>query len=116
MHGLRNGHEQILDAEDGHRTKSTVRVSRVLQESRQRDRLLAEPHEEERVMNICEQLKLILWYEGKSQTWLANKAGVSVSTVNSYVNGRYKPNIGTVELLLDALDYELKIEKKGKRK
>lgn len=67
-------------------------------------------------MNICEQIKLILWFEGKSQTWLANKAGVSVSTVNSYVNGRYKPNIGTVELLLDALDYELKIEKKGKRK
>lgn len=116
MHGLRNGHEQILDAEGGHRTEGPVRVPGVLPESRQRDRLLAEPHEEERVMNICEQLKLILWYEGKSQTWLANKAGVSVSTVNSYVNGRYKPNIGTVELLLDALDYELKIEKKGKRK
>lgn len=67
-------------------------------------------------MNICEQLKLILWYENKSQTWLANKAGVSVSTINSYVNGRYKPNIGTVELLLDALDYELKIVKKGQQK
>jgi len=116
VYGLRNGHEQILDAEDGHRTESPVRVPRVLPESRPRDRLLAEPDEEERVMNICEQLKLILWYEGKSQTWLANKAGVSVSTVNSYVNGRYTPNIGTVELLLDALDYELKIEKKGRRK
>ena len=67
-------------------------------------------------MTVGEQLKLILWYENKSQTWLANKAGVSVSTIDSYVNGRYKPNVGTVELLLDALDYELKIEKKGKRK
>jgi len=116
VHGLRYGHEQVLDDTHEHRKESTVCVPRVLPESRPRDRLLAEPHEEERAMNICEQLKLILWYEGKSQTWLANKAGVSVSTVNSYVNGRYKPNIGTVELLLDALDYELKIEKKGKRK
>ena len=67
-------------------------------------------------MTVGEQIKLILWYENKSQTWLANKAGVSVSTINSYVNGRYKPNIGTVELLLDALDYELKIVKKGQQK
>ena len=88
----------------------------MLQGSRSRDTALAEQNEKEGIMNICEQLKLILWYENKSQTWLANKAGVSVSTINSYVNGRYKPNIGTVELLLDALDYELKIVKKGQQK
>ena len=67
-------------------------------------------------MNICEQLKLILLYERKSQTWLANKTGISISTINAYVNGRYKPNIGTLELMLDALDYELTLEKKGRRK
>lgn len=62
-------------------------------------------------MTVGEQIKLILWYENKSQTWLANKAGVSVSTVNSYVNDRYKPNIGTVELLLKAMGYKLKVVK-----
>ena len=63
-------------------------------------------------MQIGEQIKNILWYENKTQVWLARESGITPSTVNAYVNGRYAPNIRTVELLLDALGYELKIVKK----
>ena len=58
-------------------------------------------------MNIPEQIRLILWGQDKSQTWLAEEAGVTVSTVNSCINGRHDPKCETAELMLNAMGYEL---------
>lgn len=60
-------------------------------------------------MNIPEQIKLILWGQDKSQTWLAEEAGVTVSTVNSCINGRHDPRCSNAELMLNALGYELTV-------
>lgn len=58
-------------------------------------------------MNIPEQIRLILWGQDKSQIWLAEKSGVTVSTVNSCINGRHDPKCETAELMLNAMGYEL---------
>lgn len=63
-------------------------------------------------MIIEDELFKLLVEKGWTQTRLAEEAGVSIGTVHSYLNKKYKANIGTVELMLNALGYELGIRKK----
>ena len=62
-------------------------------------------------MNIPEQIRLILWGQDKPQTWLAEQSGVTVSTVNSCINGRHNPRCDTADMMLKPLGYELCVRK-----
>lgn len=61
-------------------------------------------------MIIEDELFKLLVEKGWTQTRLAKEAGVSIGTVHAYLNKKYKPNLGSVELMLDALNCHLEIK------
>ena len=53
-------------------------------------------------------IKLILKEQGRSQTWLADKIGLSTVTIANYCNNKNQPKMETLYEIADLLDVDVK--------
>lgn len=51
-------------------------------------------------------LKELLFKVGKNQLWLADRLGMSKTSVNNWINGRNKPTFNTMKQIQELLNEE----------
>ena len=56
---------------------------------------------------MMNKIKQVLENKGVKQTWLADKLGKSLNTVNSYVHNRCQPSLETLYRIADLLNVEI---------
>ena len=65
-------------------------------------------------MNVAEVIRNRRKMLGISQAKLSEISGVHIATISAYETGRYIPNTGTVEIMLNAMGLELCVRRKQK--